>query len=819
MVDPKRLESLFHSASDLPPAERGPFLDRECGGDDALRSEVESLLAAEDQAERFLDTPAPEAFADWSEEELAGRRVGRYRLIRRIESGGMGTVFEAEQDEPRRRVALKLLRRGLLDERALRRFRAESEILARLRHPGVAQVLEAGVGTVGEQMPWFAMEFVPGAQDILQWVENRQPALADRVRLFLEICEAVHHGHQKGVIHRDLKPSNVLVDDQGRAKVIDFGVARVIDDDQRTLLTGHGELVGTLQYMSPEQCAGDPDLVDVRSDVYSLGLILYEMVCGQRAYDIGGMSLAAAVRVVMDQVPPRPSRVARDIPTDLEAVIHRTLDKDPTQRYPAVSALSADLNRYLRHEPVEARIPGPWHALRLFARRHPAVVGSLVVLLVATVVSVRFAFVADQARAAAERDASTRAEMYGFVLDLFERADPSDSGNLSVRELLEGSAERIESRLAEQPAAQLELLTEFANVQQKTGMNRESLPLVERILELNGSHRLLDHTTEAMVHQYHGRALAAHDRDEEAEAAFHRAIRLGIDAFGETDPNVAAFRTDLANFLVHRGRNQEAQELLDQVLETLDDDRTRTPIFLAVALASLGRVHFEGRDLRQADHYLTRAIEMMGGPDGRPTESLAQALNLHGLVLKSMGRLAAALDAYRHSLELYRELIPEDTRTLALLEFNLGVALRENGNLAEADALFQKLRELHQRQPLDSALAIELGCQFILTRLKLNDTAVVRDEAWNQLVELEEIEPRPVPMLFGRVRLWLGMALTEDGELADGREQLEQAIELLRIPPVRQDYLEVAWQTLLSNRRQAGDEEGAAAAERRALDD
>lgn len=348
---------------------------------EALRDDLEDL--APSSAPGFGHAADPWV-DDWR--RLPGR-VGRYRLIREIGSGGMGVVYEAEQEEPRRSVALKLLRRGLpsgssarLGARsaarsAERRFADEAQALARLRHPGVAAVYECGLHldpVTGQRFPWLAMELIEGALALDRYAERHRLGLRDRVRLVAEVCDAVHHGHQKGVIHRDLKPDNILVGADARPRVIDFGVAR-LRVDTNDPASGHrtiaGELLGTLRYMSPEQRAADPDGIDTRTDIYALGAILYELLCGG---PLGPEDLTPPPDPFAPGSDlPCPRRVCPQIPRDLEAVILKAMERDRERRYASAAELAADLRAHLRGDPVSARAPGPWTRFARWLGRHP----------------------------------------------------------------------------------------------------------------------------------------------------------------------------------------------------------------------------------------------------------------------------------------------------------------------------------------------------------------------------------------------------------------------------------------------------------------
>lgn len=324
------------------------------------------------------------------EEALVGETIGHYRLDRILSSGGMGTVYVARQEQPQRDVAIKILKGGIVSREALRRFEVESQILAGLHHPSIAQVYEAGTwrpeeGTYG--LPWFAMEYVPDALSITEYARERELSRRDRLRLVVQVCEAVEYGHERGVIHRDLKPPNLLVDDAGRVKVIDFGVARATDSESTAVETEAGQILGTMQYMSPEQCAGNPTTLDARTDVYSLGMVLYELLCGCRPYEIEGLSIYAAVQHVHEAMPPRPSTHDRALRGDLETIVLQALAKRPDERYASARALALDLERFLAGRPVEAKPRRLHYVLRMAIRRSPirSALLALALLLAGTV--------------------------------------------------------------------------------------------------------------------------------------------------------------------------------------------------------------------------------------------------------------------------------------------------------------------------------------------------------------------------------------------------------------------------------------------------
>lgn len=413
-----RVRALFDEAAELPTGERRAFLDAACPGDPSLRAEVEGLLAFDpdptdgetDDAflkSPLLRSPEPPTHPAGPPVTALPQRIGHYRILHLLGEGGMGAVYEAEQDNPRRTVALKVIRPGFASPSMLKRFQHESQILGRLHHPGIAQVHEAGLADDGQ--PFFVMEFIRGVP-LDAYARHRAQTLPARLELLARVCDAVQHAHDQGVVHRDLKPANILVEESGQPKVLDFGVARATDADLLTGagLTQTGQLLGTPNYMSPEQVTGDPAAIDHRADVYALGVILFELTAHRLPYRLENRPLAETARLILEEEPPQLGSIDPELRGDVETIVAKALEKDPARRYQAAADLAADLRRWLAHEPILARPPSALYHLRKFARRHRGLVGGVLAtglaLILGLVGTILFAVAESRQRGQAEQN-------------------------------------------------------------------------------------------------------------------------------------------------------------------------------------------------------------------------------------------------------------------------------------------------------------------------------------------------------------------------------------------------------------------------------
>ncbi len=450
-----RLRALFVEGRRLEPGPQRALLDRARAEDPDLCRELESLLAWDARSVPGVDSaPGAELLARALSESSGGSppaaatsatsqapaRIGHYAILGIIGEGGMGVVYEARQEDPARSVALKVIRPGFTTPALLRRFRHEAQVLGQLQHPGIAQIYEAGTADTGEGgVPFFAMELVRG-KPLLDFAQAGDLGTRARLDLVARLCDALHHAHRKGVVHRDLKPANILVEETGQPKILDFGVARATDADVQTvtLQTDVGQLVGTVPYMSPEQASGDPALIDVRSDVYALGVITFELLTGRLPYAVQGKMIHEAARIIRDQEPSRLSSVNRALRGDVETIVAKALEKAPQRRYQSAAELASDIRRYLADQPIVARPASALYQVRKFARRNKAIVAgtgvAFAALLVATIVSLwqaRIAMLAGEAR---------RREAYRATIAAADAAIQADDP-ITARQHLESVAD------------------------------------------------------------------------------------------------------------------------------------------------------------------------------------------------------------------------------------------------------------------------------------------------------------------------------------------------------------------------------------------
>ncbi len=730
-----RIRELFDRAVELPEVDRLAFLERTCAGEPEVRAGVERMLRSDESAAGFLEDSS--SILERAILPQVGTRIGRYTLLRVLASGGMGTVFEAIQDEPRRTVALKTLRYGLSSPERLQRFRFEAEVLGNLRHPSIAQIFEAGTHEeAGEVVPFFAMELVGDARDLLSYAREEDLALAEKLELFLEVCEAVQHGHQKGVIHRDLKPGNILVDPEGRAKVIDFGVAHATNPAAVHLgdvATQTGQILGTFAYMAPEQLAGDPSALDVRSDVYALGILLFELVEGRRPHELEGKPPAEALRTIQEETP-RPSA---STPRELGWILYKTLAKEPERRYGSVSELATDLRRFVRHEPVLAAPPSVRYRVMKFVRRNRWPFAAAIAVLAA--LSIGFVR-ADLARRAAERAAARAEKVNAFLSHVLTSISPLKDGREAlVADALDEAARSLDQEIPDDP--EIRALTH--------GMIGES-------------YLSLGLLKEAEPHL----AVARDGFESPQEGGDARSIRawsswgeLLVDS--EKFPEAASWSRALLPC---------AEKLLGpEHAETIRIRRT-----LAGALQGLG-------SLDEAEELLQESLAIVGARygerDERRIDLLVHLAAVH-LDSRASSRLEEAQRLLESAVELGRELLPEGHSSIQIARFNLVKVLSLRGRDREAEELCRGLlswSKAHVGADSRHTLALTHTLANVLTGLdKLDEALPLYEEA----LRIADSKYGPASKSAIRARQTLAVILLRTNELVEAEALVREALDL-----------------------------------------
>ena len=763
----------FNAARRLPAGERAAYLDEACAGAAPLRQRVEELLRASEEAGTFLQEPAPGAQrpADASASpnppphaaasaEKAGDRIGRYKLLQQIGEGGCGVVYMADQQEPvRRQVALKVIKLGMDTRSVIARFEAERQALALMDHPNIAKVLDAGATETGR--PFFVMELVRGVK-ITDYCDQRNLSTRERLDLFIQVCQAVQHAHQKGVIHRDLKPSNILVtarDGVPVPKVIDFGIAKATSGQpltDKTLFTAFAQFMGTPAYMSPEQAEMSELGIDTRSDIYSLGVLLYELLTGRTPFDAAELirsGLDAMRRTIREEEPARPSTrlstliegelsaVAKhrhiDAPKlihllrgDLDWIVMKSLEKDRARRYETANGLAMDVQRYLADEPVVACPPSSLYRFQKLVRRNKglfAAAGAVSLMLVLGVVASTWQAVragraereqgrlrrqAEAEKKTAQTEAGKSQQVAGFLKKMLEGVGPSKAlgrDTTMLREILDKTVQDVGTELTNQPEVEVEIrLTlgityyELGLYQQMEAMDRQSLQLART---------RLGPENESVANSLFelGRALIRLGRLEEAEKVTREALAMWKKMLGTEDRAVCPALNSLAVGLRNQGRLAEAETIHREVLALVRKRLGKEHLDVAQSLENLANVLAEEGKLPEAEALYRQALAMTRKFGGKQHPELAMLLMNVANVLNSQHKLPEAETMHREALAMKRKLLGNEHPDVATSLYDLGIVLGDEGKLPEAETVLREALSVIRKAPLIDSSVSTLG--------------------------------------------------------------------------------------------------------------
>jgi serine/threonine protein kinase/tetratricopeptide (TPR) repeat protein len=740
-----RAPGILAEALRRPTAERDAFVGEACAGDEELEREVRSLLAAATGAAGFLAEPTL-SVPGGEVGEGVGAKVGPYKLLELLGEGGFGRVFMAEQQTPVvRRVALKIIKVGMDTHQVVARFEAERQALALMEHPNIARVLDAGATSAGR--PYFVMELVRGVP-ITRYCDEARLSTEERLGLFVQVCRAVQHAHQKGIIHRDLKPGNVLVtmhDGVPVPKVIDFGIAKATQGrlTEKTLFTEHRALIGTPEYMSPEQAEMSGLDVDTRSDVYSLGVLLYELLTGATPFDaaqLRGAAFAEMQRIIREVDPVRPStrvstmvealpgiaaqrrtepkKLGMLIKGDLDWVVMKALEKDRRRRYESAAEMGADVERHMAGEPVLAAPPSRAYKARKFARRHrgPVIAGSLVVLalsagLAGTWVALRRAegerreaerarVEAEGARAAADTERAKSDAVVRFMQEALQGSNPERGGqkDLKVSEAMEGALKKLdEGAFKDQPRVDISLRSEIAGVLNNVGRSVEALPEAQRVVadarrEYSGDDVNLARSIDMLANVLHKLG-----RDAEAEPLYREALAMRRRLFPGDHKEVAEALDHVARALEAGGHAAQAEPMYREALAMLrrlyagDHEVVLWGINdLANGLVALGR-------LDEAEPLYRESLAMARRLHNGDHHDVATALSNLGEILSQRGDSAGAQELYEQELAMDRRLFAGDHPEIATGLNNVAAMMAAQGRSAEASELLREVLAMERR--------------------------------------------------------------------------------------------------------------------------
>ncbi len=771
---PTAVENLFLAALARPGAEaRAAFLDEACREDAELRRRVEVLLEAHERAGDFLARPAaaPGPTTDGAA-EAPGARVGPYKLAQKLGEGGMGVVWVAEQQEPvKRRVALKLIKPGMDSAQVIARFEAERQALALMDHPNIARVLDAGATEAGR--PYFVMELVKGVP-ITKYCDELQLSVRERLGLFVSVCQAIQHAHTKGVLHRDLKPSNVLVaiqDGRPVAKVIDFGVAKALSQrlTERTLMTEVGAVVGTLEYMSPEQAELSALDVDTRADVYCLGVLLYELLTGSTPVTRQRLKQAAfdeALRIIREEEPPRPStrlteskeslaslaslrrteprKLGAEVAGELDWIVMRCLEKDRTRRYETASGLARDVERHLNGEAVEACPPSVGYRLRKFARRYRRALAMTAVLAVmllwATIVSAWMALRARQAERVAqhqrlqaeealreaakakqesEEEAANSQAFLNFIrAHLLEQGAPDGAGDASLRlkTVLDQALPKVAKQFGKQPALEAAARHTLGVAYRRIGEAKTAQEQLERATAIR----------EAVLGPRHPDTIASrrelivlHEQQQNWEKVAElreRVLKLVEAAFGSDHVQAAPHHERLGLHCFDRGDFARSASHFEKAVAIRTKAGLRGTDSPAGPMGSLARVHAAMGRYAEAERLNARVLEIWREELGEHHLNTFYARFRHAMWLSYQGKHDQAKAAARRLQADFPSdrLIYQARMVLSLL----GICHLRAGELDEAEKLFRettrRLRRLSNVDPLTLAIEISLQAEALL---------------------------------------------------------------------------------------------------------
>ena len=756
----KRVQELFDEAVELEPEARREFLYEAAGGDETLITEVEELLRHDNESNDSLYVSLKDQATGAFDERPRRETIGKYRVVRELGQGGMGTVYLATRadDEYQKEVAIKLVPAVVDRDELMRRFRAERQIMASLEHPNIARLLDGDTTTDG--IPYVVMEYVRG-RPIDQYCKEEHLAVDDKLRLFLKVCDAISHAHRNLIVHRDIKPGNILVSDDGEPKLLDFGIAKILDTSDGPALTRSGMRMMTPEYASPEQARGLP--VNTSSDVYSLGVLLNKLLTGALPYDLETREIGGVEKVICEQPPARPGSINPGIDSELDDIVAMALRKEPERRYGTVAAFAGDIERYLTNQPITARRDSAGYRASKFVRRNLLAVSAATLVAVALVGGITMASVglirAQQAEAQARREADISKSVAESFVNLFRQADRLGQTHqqVTVAELLDKGIEEITKNVQDQPEALGTIKLELANNYRDAGQNEKAIALFDEavtaflsmdtpppepmfdayhnvLMCIRGEREEADHKArvmalaewqqahlagsayhEALVHRALADFHSRHKRHEESIAAYQRAYALR----SKTDRRRQYFGHDLVRIgdeLNELARYEEALEWHERALAFFEEN-PELPVWdylyrgLTSSYSGVG-------EHSKAVYYAEKFVESVRQKYTEISPNYMLAMMTLGRIQRDAGNHDQALEILTRTVGMYEQALTGDggfvesdyTATL----FHLGLTQREVERFDDAEATYLRLLEIEARltgegSPVTTLTQVELA--------------------------------------------------------------------------------------------------------------
>jgi tetratricopeptide (TPR) repeat protein len=784
----RRLESLFFAALELEPGARSLFLNQSCGADPGMRLEVENLLGAAGRPLTDLRRPVEDAARQVVQDGATpARRIGAYELVRLLGEGGMGLVYLARRadDQYRGQVAIKLMHAGLgHNPEMLRRFRAERQILANLDHPNIARLLDGGITPEGS--PYLVMEYIDGVA-IDDYCRRAELPIAGRLRLFRTVCEAVEYAHRNLVVHRDIKPGNILVTAAGTPKLLDFGIAKLLNPEPSDLALMVTRTTGRLmtpEYASPEQVRGEP--VSTATDVYALGVLLYELLVGRPPFKMDSASPLEVARAICEQEPVRPSTAARhnsaiavearSLRGDLDNIVIKAMRKEPARRYASVSRFCDDLRRYLEGYPVEAA-GGAWrYRAGKFIRRHKGGVG-FAAAGVAAVLAFGIAMGVLAHRAALERETAEREAQ--FLTSIYAASTPEEARGRPVDTvaLLDRGVKRVDKELADNPEVQATMLTNLGEAYMNVGAYDRAETVLRKAYHQRRQMLGDNNADTAATLIDLGTAIRLEGHYAQAEPDFRRALSVRQRVLGARNADTATAMASLGECLYLEDENAEAEPLLRKALEiqgnSVSPAAAGTRNYLALSLEARG-------EYQEAAQLLREAVDMDRRTLGADSPDFANSLhNLAGAQMRA-GDILEAEATEREDLALRRKILGNDHPDLGYSLNNLGWILLQTGEVKDAESLLREQLSLIQRHFPPDNLRMVAPLDNWARVLQAKGQYAQAEDYFRRALAIVQPEPGVANWSAAQIVENIGILQLDRGDYRGAEQYARQALDMRR---------------------------------------